>query len=136
MCCNGVLDEIRQEIETAFSPERSALFNTSFWGALAQNLRLRLASGLAWVNTKSKSEAEIRAHLLHPLLQRIAHCASNMTVQLAETPLNIKYASSLALELPSEVRIGKRRRKPEVDFVISGFVQDDPLYIIPIEAMK
>ena len=85
-CCNAVLDEIR---ETTFLPPRYVLFNTSFWGDFAQTLKLRLLGGLAWADTKSMSEDEVRAHLLQPLLHKIAHCASNMTVEVAESPSDI-----------------------------------------------
>ena len=76
--------------------------------------------------------------LLTPLLENVAHCVSHMVLTDSAVQIGAEKecASSFAVEVSTEARPHLRGRKPHVDYVISGIVEGEAMYIIPVEGKK
>ena len=85
------------------------------------------------------SEAEMRRILFTPFLVNVAHCASSMVLTDStnvHVGAEMEYASYFPVEVTSEGRPYTRGRNPQVDYLISGFIDDEPLCVIPVEGKK
>ena len=82
-------------------------------------------------------EVDLRRELLTPLLEKVAHCAASLTrsgldVKAADDV--ITYHSAFTLETKTQARHSRCGRKPQCDYAFSGWLHDEALYFIPIEA--
>ena len=125
------LQNVGKGVDEIFSLPNT-LHNAEFWRSYFQGLLFDLCLGLS-ICRGHTSEAEICHYLLTPLLKKIAHAAS---MSLAPRDGNcLEYCSALGRETQA-AESDKRGRKPEVDYTMTGFVENDPMYIIPVEAKK
>ena len=86
-------------------------------------------------NGDQRSKAEVRHQLLTPLLSWAAHYA-----HIIDKPSTVgegegfEYSSQFSFEPSTENRPGRKGRKPQVDYAISGHIGDHPLYQMAAEA--
>ena len=85
-------------------------------------------------NAKRTEETRIRDLLITPLLDKVAHCASTISAPNEYAGDGEVCYSEFVLEQPSESRKHERGRKPTVDYTLTAFLDDEPIFLIPVEA--
>jgi hypothetical protein len=133
-----VVDTIGKALKSIFSPPtpngRGMIHNSSFWAKFFRSLLIDLSGGLMVLPEYVRNEAEVRKYLLTPLLENVAHCISMMLLPEAiKKTAYMEYFTVFSLEAHSEVRRGKKGQKPRVDYSLTAFVGEEPLYVIPVE---
>ena len=140
-----VFSTIALGIDRMFSTENpKVLYNKTFWDARWEEATFSLFRALGFVqyyNSKpgaGAAEAELRLTLFTPLLKVVTNSASMMLAKDRPGEEGLEYASSFSVEVAAEERRHMPGRKPEVDYLISGFIDVDlePLYVIPVEARR
>ena len=111
------------------------LHNKSFWTSFLQALQSELSEGLV-IHSRPRSEAEICFQLLSPLLRRVAHSTSQIPIPEGSDIKGIVYSSALSYEVDTEERRKRRGRRPQVDFMLSGHVNSEFMYCVPVEAKR
>ena len=79
--CIEILNYIHSGIKDVLQPQSPQLHNGSFWSSFFHSLQFELAGGFLVHPCQLKSESEVCASLILPLLRRIAH-----SVQQIPTP--------------------------------------------------
>ena len=116
--------------------QASVLYNDTFWDQFFMSILFQIGGKL--YNTYEQGrEVGLRRELLTPLLEKAAHCAASLTrsglyVEAADDV--ITYHSAFTLETRTEARQSRRGRKPQCDYAFSGWLHEEALYFIPIEA--
>ena len=128
-----VIDHIKQGFLDMFSNGKGVLHNTTFWSQFFHSLVFELSAGLVIHRGPPRNEAEVRHQLLTPLLNKAAHCASMMKAPGDFKGSEIEYSSEFNLETKTDSS-GTPGRKPEVDYLLSGYVGNEAVYRIPAES--
>ena len=92
-----------------------------------------LSAGLEVHPGPPRNEAEVRHQLLTPLLNKAAHCASMMKAPGDCKGSEVEYSSEFNLETKTDSS-GTPGRKPEVNYLLSGYVGNEAVYRIPAES--
>ena len=104
---------------SALATGENILHNESFWTNFLQSLQFDLSDSLV-VYSRPHTEAEICFELLSPLLRRVGHSVSHIPLPEGSDIKEIVYSSALKYEVNTEDRGQRRRRRPQVDFTLSG----------------
>ena len=127
-----VIDHIKQGFVDLFSNGKEILHNRTFWSQFFNSLVFELSAGLVHPGPP-RNEAEVRHQLLTPLLNKAAHCASMMKAPGDFNGAEMEYSTHFNLETKTD-STGTPGRKPEVDYMLSGYVGNEAVYRIPAES--
>ena len=101
-------------------------------------IRVDICSGVQLDKEAEKSEAEVRYLLLTPLLQKVAHSSTPLSLpkEWGADLESVFYYSSVYFEVVTEARRNTPGAKPKVDHALTGYTADnsDILYEVPVEA--
>ena len=128
-----VIDHIKQGFVELLSNGKEILHNRTFWSQFFHSLVFELSAGLVVHTGPPRNEAEVGHQLLTPLLNRAAHCASMMKAPGDCKGSKIEYSSEFNLETKTDSS-GTPGRKPEVYYLLSGYVGNEAVYRIPAES--
>ena len=128
-----VIDHIKLGFVDLFSNGKEILHNRTFWSQFFHSLVFELSAGLEVHPGPPRNEAEVRHQLLTPLLNKATHCASMMKAPGDFNGAEMEYSTQFNLETKTD-STGTPGRKPEVDYLLSGYVGNEAVYRIPAES--
>ena len=134
------IGDIRIKVDEWFEKERSNLQNTSFWRYFFHSLSFELSDGL---ENPPSSEAEVCHQLIYPFLKKIADFSPSIQRAEVEDERNGQEQPNVQSFYTSKLHVQYRTDPPgtkgggrAVDFMLSGYIGDDPIYRIPVEVKK
>ena len=140
-CLRGVLGSLGEAFEEMLSP-KGFVYNETFWTTSYMQLNMDLMYGLSATSLNpwpgGMKESEVRALLIDPFLRSCLTSSSVLPWLPApadDVPYK-KYNAAFYTEPAVVQRKSVPGQKPHVDYCMVGYIGEELIYNIPIEAKK